>query len=213
MQTITEEALGRVPWGFFTRLEADTWLGVSTAALDGLLKRGVQAGEILRIRRGLFCLDRRFMPAPPHPLALAQIVYGPSYLSMETALSWHGWIPEAVHTIVSTGLGRSREFATPLGTYVFQRVPQESLMVGVERVAEAAAHIAYFMARPLKALADYVYVHQCDWISAEPLRDSLRIEIDALETLTRADFDELEGQYRSGRVSRFLHGLRKDLKR
>ena len=78
MQRITEAALGRVPWGFFTRVEAGAWLGVSTAALDGLLKRAVQAGEILRIRRGLFCLDRRFLSAPPNPLALAQLVYGPS---------------------------------------------------------------------------------------------------------------------------------------
>jgi len=212
MQRITEAALGRVPWGFFTRVEAGAWLGVSTAALDGLLKRAVQAGEILRIRRGLFCLDRRFLSAPPNPLALAQLVYGPSYLSAETALGWHGWIPEAVHAVVSSGLGRSREFITPLGPYVFQRVPQKSLMSGVQRVEETAPHVCFFMARPLKALADYVYTHRCDWRSAAPLRGSLRIEDDALAVLCAADFDELEGQYRSGRVCRFLDGLRGDLK-
>ena len=212
MQTVTEEALQRVPWGYFTRAEAGVWLGVGTAALDALLKRAVHAGEISRIRRGLFCLDRRFMTAPLNPLALAQLVYGPSYLSSETALSWHGWIPEAVHAVLSTGLGRSREFVTPLGTYVFQRVPQKSLMSGVQRIAEAAPHVTYFMARPLKALADYVYTHHCDWRSADPLRGSLRIEDDALSSLTSEDFEELDGQYRSGRVSRFLEGLRGDLK-
>jgi hypothetical protein len=212
MQPITEVALERVPWGFFTRAEAGAWLEVGTAALDGLLKRAVHAGEILRIRRGLFCLDRRFLSAPPNPLALAQLVYGPSYLSAETALGWHGWIPEAVHAIVSTGLGRSREFDTPLGTYVFQRVPQRLFMSGVQRVAEAAPHVCFFMARPLKALADYVYTHRCDWRSAAPLTGSLRIEDDVLAGLSGADFDELEGQYRSGRVSRFLAGLRGDLK-
>jgi hypothetical protein len=212
MQKITELALGRVPWGFFTRAEAATWLGVSTAALDALLKRAVQAGEILRIRRGLFCLTRRFLAAPPNPLGLAQLVYGPSYLSSETALSWHGWIPEAVQAVVSTGLGRSREFVTPLGTYAFQRVPQQSLMSGVQRIAEPAPHVSYFMARPLKALADYVYTHHCDWRDTGPLRGSLRIEEDALANLSAADFDELQGQYRSGRVRRFLDGLRADLK-
>lgn len=212
MQTVTEEALQRVPWGFFTRTEAGVWLGVGPAALDALLKRAVQAGEISRIRRGLFCLDRRFLAAPPNPLSLAQMVYGPSYLSSETALSWHGWIPEAVHAVVSTGLGRSREFLTPLGTYVYQRVPQQSLMSGVQRIAEHTPHVAYFVARPLKALADYVYTHHCDWHSADPLRGSLRIEDDALSRLTNEDFKELEGQYRSGRVSRFLEGLHGDLK-
>jgi len=211
MQHLTEEALERVPWGFFIRAEASVWLPVSTAALDGLLKRAVQAGEIHRIRRGLFCLDRRFLAAAPNPLALAQLVYGPSYLSSETALSWHGWIPEAVHAVVSTGLGRSRDFVTPLGTYVFQRVPQKSLMSGVQRITEATPHFSYLMARPLKALADYVYTHHCDWRSADPLRGSLRIDDEALSRLSAADFEELEGQYRSGRVSRFLQGLRGDL--
>jgi hypothetical protein len=212
MKTITEEAFKRVPWGFFTRAEAGVWLEVSPAALDALLKRAVHAGEISRIRRGLFCLDRRFLATPPNPLSLAQMVYGPSYLSSETALSWHRWIPEAVYAVVSTGLGRSREFVTPFGTYVYQRVPQQSLMSGVERIAENTPHVAYFMARPLKALADYVYTHDCDWCSADPLRGSLRIEDDALSRLTSEDFEELEGQYRSGRVSRFLEGLRGDLK-
>lgn len=212
MKTITEEAFKRVPWGFFTRAEAGVWLEVSPAALDALLKRAVHAGEISRIRRGLFCLDRRFLATPPNPLSLAQMVYGPSYLSSETALSWHRWIPEAVYAVVSTGLGRSREFVTPLGTYVYQRVPQQSLMSGVERIAENTPHVAYFMARPLKALADYVYTHDCDWRSADPLRGSLRIEDDALSRLTSEDFEELEGQYQSGRVSRFLEGLRGDLK-
>lgn len=212
MQPVTEAALQRVPWGFFTRAEAGAWFDVSTAALDALLKRAVQAGEIFRIRRGLFCLDRRYLAAPPNPLALAQLVYGPSYLSAETALSWHGWIPEAVHSIVSTGLGRSREFTTPLGTYAFRRVPQKSLLCGVQRIAEAAHHVSYLMARPLKALADYVYTHQCDWTSASPLRGSLRIENDELTSLSAADFEELQDQYRSGRVRQFLDGLRGDLK-
>ena len=213
MQPITEQALRRVPWGFFTRAEAGAWLNVSVAALDGLLKRGVAAGEIQRIRRGLFCLDRRFLAAPPNSLAVAQLVYGPSYLSSETSLSWHGWIPEAVHAIVSTGLGRSREFVTPLGTYVFQHVPQKSLLAGVQRITESDPKACYFMARPLKALADYIYIHRCDWRSADPLRVSLRIENDSLESLCSADFDELEDHYTSGRVCRFLEGLRRDLKR
>ncbi len=211
MQPITEEALRRVPWGFFTRAEAAVWLPVSRAALDALLKRAVQAGEIHRIRRGLFCLDRRFLASPLNSLALAQLVYGPSYLSAETALSWHGWIPEAVQAIVSTSLGRTREFVTPLGTFVFQRVPQEALLAGVQRIAEPGSSVSYFMARPLKALGDYVYLHHCDWKTADPLLGSLRIEEAALASLSGADFEELEGVYRSGRVRRFLAGLRGDL--
>jgi len=69
------------------------------------------------------------------------------------------------------------------------------------------------MATPLKALADYVYTHRCDWTSASPLIESLRVEESDLTGLTADAFDQLLPIYRSGRVRRFLLGLRKDLDR
>ncbi len=45
----------------------------------------------------------------------------------------------------------------------------------------------------------------------EPLEESLRIEPEYLEALTSADFEELEGLYKSRRAKRFLAGLRKGL--
>jgi hypothetical protein len=67
------------------------------------------------------------------------------------------------------------------------------------------------MASPLKALADYVYVNRCDWSELAPLRDSLRIDEADLATLAGASFDVLSGVYRTGRVCRFLAGIRKEL--
>lgn len=52
MQPITNEALRRVLWRFFTRAEVAVWLPVSRSALDALLKRAVGASEIHRIRLG-----------------------------------------------------------------------------------------------------------------------------------------------------------------
>jgi hypothetical protein len=210
MQTMTELALGRADRGVFARQEAACWLNAGGARLNALLKRAVGSGELLRIVRGLYCLDTRFLRARINPLELAQRIQGPSYLSLESALSYHGWIPEAVYTVTSTSLERSRTFDTPLGVFSYTRVPQSRFYSGVNRVVTEDGG-SFLMAEPLKALCDYVYAHHCPWDSVTPVRESLRVDEQALAELDAASFEPLLNQYRSRHMQRFLLGFRKDL--
>jgi len=211
MQTITELALQRAKRGVFTRREAACWVDSNGARLDALLKRAVGSNEVWRIHRGLYCLSNRYAPESVSPFGLAQRIHGPSYISLESALSYHGWIPEAVHAITNTSLDRSRSFSTPLGLFSYTRVPQQHFFTAVNRVSEVQGG-SFFVGTPLKALADYVYTHRRDWDSATPLVESLRVEEDLLVTLKGESFDQLIPLYSGGRVRRFLVGLRKDLK-
>lgn len=211
MQTITEIAIQRAKQGVFSRREAAFWVDGTAARLDALLKRAVGSGEIWRIHRSLYCLSSRYTRKTPDSFELAQRMYGPSYISLESALSWHGWIPEAVHTITSASMERSRTFRTPLGLFSFTRIPQSGFFTGVDRVSGQTGG-SFFLATPLKALADYVLVHRCDWTSARPVVESLRVDEQALSGLTVDMFDELIPLYRAGRVFRFLQGLKKDVK-
>jgi predicted transcriptional regulator of viral defense system len=170
----------------------------------------VASREVWRLRRGLYGLASRFAQGSVDSLELAQRLHGPSYVSLETALSQHGWIPEAVQTITSATPNRSRSFHTPVGLYTFTRVPQRRFLAGVRRTSPQGAG-AFFLATPLKALADYVYAQRCDWRSAAPVLESLRVEEESLAELTGELFDEVMSAYAPGRVSRFLAGLRKDL--
>jgi len=196
--------------GIFSRLEASCWVNNEGARLDALLKRGVSTGEILHIRRGLFCLANKYIHRPIHAFELAQRILGPSYLSLESALAHHGWIPEAVYTITSVSQARARNFETPMGVFSYTRIPQNLFLEGVRR--EEMEGGSFFVAEPLKALADYVYAHSCDWHGISPVLDSLRVEETEMATLTTESFERLEGVYRSVRVRRFLKALRKDMK-
>jgi hypothetical protein len=98
---------------------------------------------------------------------VAQRIHGPGYISLETALSHHAWIPEAVYAVTSASLDRSNEFDTPPGHFSFTRVPQETLYAEVSRVEKEDGD-SFLLASPLKALADYVYVHKCDWNRSIP---------------------------------------------
>ncbi len=211
MQTITELSLERAKGGVFTRQEVACWIDSDGARLDALLKRAVAAQEILRIRRGLFCLAARYIQHSVHPFELAQRILGPSYVSLEAALAHHGWIPEAVYTITCASRIRSRSFDTPLGFFSYARVPQKLFYAGVQR-QELQSGGVFFLAEPLKALADYVYVHSVDWVGLGPIRESLRVENADLDTLTAESFEPLAGVYRSGRVRRFLDSIRRELK-
>ena len=211
MQTITEIALQRAERGVFTREQAAFWVDSAGARLDALLKRAVASSEVWRVHRGLYCLSNRYAQRPMDPFELAQRIHGPSYISLETALSYHGWIPEAVHAITSTSLERSRTFSTPLGLFNFTRVPQLEFLAGVSR-ASGEGGGSFFLATPLKALTDYVYSRRCNWNSAAPVVESLRVDEGALAGLTAESFDELMPAYRADRVQRFLLGLRRDLK-
>lgn len=211
MHTITEIALEKSQRGIFTREEAAFWVGNRGARLDALLKRAVASNEVLRVHRKLYCLNERYLHKRINSLELAQRIHGPSYVSLEMALSYHGWIPEAVYTITSVTQERSREFQTHFGAFSFTCVPQRKFFAGVRSVSEDESGV-FFMAMPLKALADYVYVQRCKWKSAAPVVESLRVDRALLDELTPEMFDEVSAAYKSGRVLRFLGGLRKDLK-
>jgi hypothetical protein len=211
MKTITEIALERARNGVFTLEEVNCWVAGSADRQYSLLKRAMNAGEVLRIRSGLYCLAPRYLSAKPNPLVLAERIYGPSYISLETALSYHGWIPEAAYAVTSASLPRSTEFDTPVGLFTYTRVPQHTFLADVQRVETGRSSESFLLASPLKAVADYVYVHKCNWTTARPLFESLRIEEDCLAETSPESMNRLRANYRSKRVRTFLEGLQEEL--
>lgn len=210
MQRLTEIAMEKAAGGVFTRSAIACWVGGSPQRQFSLLKRALASGEVVRVHRGLYCLASRYLRQKLNPLVLAQRIYGPSYISLETALSCHGWIPEAVYAITSVSLDRAREYDTPLGHFSFSRVPQKTFYADVERVEDEEGG-SFLLASSLKALTDYVYVHKCDWDSARPVVESLRVDERLLVGIEAKGLDCHLANNSSRRVQRFLKGLRKDL--
>ena len=210
MNKVPERVFELLPWSQFTSRDMATLFPGSEDRRHGLVKRAVASGEVIRVRRGLYCLAPKYQKKSMNLYALAQHVYGPSYVSLESALSWHGWIPEAARAITSASLKKSKEFTTPLGIFSYDRVPQEVFYAEVQRLTDASGNV-FLMATPLKALADYVYVRKRDWAGIEPVVSSLRIEPEELEQVTCSTLESLSSNCTNSRVQRFLEGLRKDL--
>jgi predicted transcriptional regulator of viral defense system len=211
MNKLTEQVFNSMPYGHFTSQDVATLFPGSEDRRYGLVKRAIAQGQILHIRRGLYCLAPKYQKINVSVYALAERIYGPSYISLESALSWHGWIPEAVHAVTSASFKKSKEFSTPLGVFSFERVPQKLFYAEVVRHTDESGSV-FLMANPLKALADYIYVLDKNWTGVEPLIDSLRIEREEFEQITRDSLECLSSNYTDTRVRKFLEGIRKDLK-
>lgn len=199
-----------IPYDVFSYSTLSNFLNGSANSKHALIKRAIAQGKIIHLRKGLYCLAEKYRRKPLDFFALAQQMYGPSYISFESSLSYHGWIPESVPIITSASMMRSKEFKTPLGVFSFYRVPSSIFYQHVEAVSSVSLGQS-FMARPLKAVMDYVYIHKKDWKGLAPLIKSLRIETEFLSKLTMTELSSLKHCYPSRHVQRFIQSLEKEL--
>lgn len=211
MNRLVRKIIEFSPTGVISGQDLATLLPGGDNKRQALIKRAIACGDLVHIRRGLYCLAAMYQKTRLSPYPIAQHIYGPSYISLESALRWYNWIPEAIYSYTSVSLKNSKDFNTPIGLFSYLRVPQKTFYAGVSRQADNVGDM-FLIASPLKALADYVYVHKVDWTGLEPVIESLRVETDDLGSLTGDDFDVITGNYNSRRVQRFCKGLRKDLK-
>jgi predicted transcriptional regulator of viral defense system len=195
-----------LPFDVFTDTEVMCLLGGNPDRRYGLVKRALAKGDLIQLRRGVYCLGKRWQRRPLNLFDLAQRVYPPSYVSMESALSYHGWIPEAVYTVASVSMRRSVAFETPVGVFNYTRIPRFNF-AGVERVKEGG--VIFLMATPTKALVDYVLAKKLDVKGPNELVESLRIDSEKLGELSQPLVAEIVSTYKSRRAQVLAKTLRR----
>jgi hypothetical protein len=117
--------------------------------VHALLREGVLAP----VRKGLYIAGPAITTARPEPFLLANHILGPSYVSLDSALSYYGLIPERVFETTSMTTKTSRKFSTPVGTFSYTHLPLPYYSFGIRRVQLAEDQYA-LVASQEKALAD-----------------------------------------------------------
>jgi predicted transcriptional regulator of viral defense system len=181
----------------------------SDDSLYSLIKRAKKRGELISLKKGLYhqALDSE---KKINLFNLAQYLYGPSYISFESALSFHGWIPERVPFLTNSCIQRNQQFKTSLGTFTFEKIPLDNFYCGTEHICSTSEN--YIIAKPWKALLDLIYCRYHTAPGAHELIHSLRIEVDHLQTLNNQDVEEFLEYYQSQKIKKFFKQLTKDLK-
>lgn len=180
----------------------------SANARYSIIKRTLKSGAIIQLKKGYYLIEKPYQKAAPSLYEIAQLLYGPSYISLESALSFHQWIPEATYTITSVTVKRSNEFITPLGKFSYKAIPPKLFYLGVERIESKEG--IFLLATPWRALADYLYITKKNLQKFNQLNLDLRIEINSLLTSDRRLLLELAKYYPNAGVRKSLKSLLKE---
>lgn len=143
-------------------------------------------GDIIRIRKGLYTFSEALRRKPLCRELLANLIYGPSYITAEYALSYYGLIPERVATVTSITTGRTCVFETPFGNFSYRKVIEPIYTTGV--TLEQSGERTFLIASPEKALIDKIWLDKSFAGRSQTeiescLQDDLRIDFEQLKVL------------------------------
>jgi hypothetical protein len=119
--------------------------------IDELVKQQM----LLQIKRGLYITGPKLNIATPEPFLIANHLYGPSYVSLDAALSHWGLIPERVYEISSITTSKSNTYTTAIGRFSYKYMPLPYYSFGIKQVALTKKQTV-LMASPEKALCDKI---------------------------------------------------------
>ena len=173
----------------------------------------MRKGQIIRVKKGLYIFGQEYRKRPYSREILANLIYGPSYISLEYALSYHGLIPERVESLTSVTTGRSRTFTTPVGLFTYRMIPMPAFQTGMTRI-ELDDGGAFLIATPEKALIDKIFIDRgADMRTLKGLEEylfeNLRIDPDLLGRLDIGQAFEIVERYRSSKLRVLSNLLRK----
>jgi len=161
----------------------------------------LRSGVIVRVKKGLYVFGDEYRRKPYCRELLANLMYGPSMVSLETALAYHGLIPERAEAVTSVTTGRARRFETPIGLFIYRPTPCCSM--GVEQAGEEGGH--FLIACPERALADRIRSERGGEVRTQKemahyLFENLRIEEDRVRSLDAELMSELSVALKSRKV-------------
>jgi predicted transcriptional regulator of viral defense system len=130
--------------------------GEDLAQIRLQLARWVKDGRVVKLHKGLYAIAQPYRKITPATFCIANALKLPSYISLQSALSWHGLIPEFVPVVTSVTTARPQTIATSVGRFEFRHI-QVDLFWGFQKIELADKQDA-FVATPEKALLDLVHL-------------------------------------------------------
>lgn len=92
------------------------------SGVERQLSRWTAAGRLIQLGRGVYTVAPPFRNRLPHPFLLANRLRRPSYVSLQSALSYWGLIPEGFASVTSVTTGRPQTVRTSIGEFSFRHV-------------------------------------------------------------------------------------------
>ena len=174
------------------------------------ISRMLKNGEIMQLKRGLYILSPKFGGEIDRGV-IANLIYGPSYVSLEYALSFWGLIPERVQEVTCMTNKRNKYFRTPLGAFSYKYISNTRFSPGVILIDSEAPirrtgeqGVSYFIATKEKALCDKlatVREIRGEHDITDYLRFDLRIDLETMADLNMPVLNKIMNAYNNRAVT------------
>ena len=193
----------------FTHDQIEAILSTHVNNVNAKISYMVKKGELLRLKKGVYAFGEEYRINPIDIVSVANILYAPSYVSFDYALSYYGLIPERVYEITSATMRMKKEFSTPIGRFTYKVVPLQAYALGVDWRYDKT-HGGKLIATAEKALCDKVKSDRgIGRLSQAKLENyleyDLRIDMDLLFSLDAELIEAIATAYKSSN----LHNLAK----
>lgn len=172
--------------------------GESRPTLRIQLHRWCALGKVTPLRRGMYALGLKYRHVQIGAGALANGLYGPSYLSFQWALGWYGMIPEMVVTYTSATTRSPRVFRNELGTFSYKHMKTD-FFFGYRAVEIDGMQV--HVATPEKALLDFWSSEPGEW--TEERMASMRFQ--GFEKIGTKRLNDFSARWNSPRLIRAVN--------
>jgi len=197
----------QIPVSIFTHDQIKAILSPHVNNVNAKISYMVKKGELLRLKKGVYTFGEEYRATPIDMVSIANILYAPSYVSFEYALSYYGLIPERVYEVTSATMRMKKEFSTPVGRFTYKVVPLQAYALGVDWIYDKT-HGGKLIATAEKALCDKIKSDRgIGRLSRSKLETyliyDLRIDMDVLYDLDTELISTIATAYKSSN----LHNL------
>ena len=174
--------------------------------IRGLIKNK----DILSVKKGLYVLGKEYNK-PYNKHILANQIYGPSYITCQTALSFWNMIPERVELIVSMTTKRKKLFETPVGNFSYLYCPKKVFNVGIN-LEHVGDQKKILIASPEKALSDIIatQTHISSKKEMKEFLELMRLDYSVVKGLDFSILEEIKAGYKRQSMKLLLNCLKED---
>lgn len=176
------------------------------------IKNMVKSGEIIRIKKELYVVGDLFREQGVNLELIANTIFGPSYVSMEWALSYYGLIPERVYEITSITTKMLKTYNTPFGRFSYIKGNKSLYPIGIT-LQQDIDETSFMIASKEKALCDKLVYTQNLAITSkkamiEYLEEDLQIDLDDLKDFNLSIIEQcIQCGYKTTLLKRFYKVL------
>jgi len=192
----------------FFRSSIFTHITNNVALLRVQLVNWVKRGYIIKLKKGFYTLNENDRAAQFSLFFLANNLYSPSYISLESALSYYRMIPEKVVAITSISSKKTQRFVNSYGNFIYHHIAPK--LYGDFAAAQDEFGNKFYLATPERALVDFLYFKGTAEIKEEIFEDSFRLQ--NTENLNLEQLKNIGKKFNSVKLEQMIDLLIKKIK-